>query len=322
MKKLVSFLMIMVLALSMLAGCTEAQGDGGYRIAIVQQLDHTSLEEICGAVEARLQALSEEKGVSVEIKRFNGQNDPTILGQIGAQIADGGFSAVIPVGTLAAQSMVSATEGLEIPVICGAVSDPEEAGLANIPGVTGTSDALNTAFILDMMLAMNPDIQTVGLLYSNSEPNSKMPIAHMKEILEEKGIAYLEKTGHTADEVMAAASALVGRVDAVFTPTDNAVMNVAGAVAEMLNKNGIPHYTGADSFVSAGAFATCGVNYEELGKYTADMAMDLLENGNCPQFHVMDGGIIACNTDTARQLRLDVAPFAEMANTVKEITTE
>ena len=67
---------------------------------------------------------------------------------------------------------------------------------------------------------------------------------------------------------MTAASSMVGQVDAVFTPTDNVVMAAAAAVSETLTKGGIPFYTGADSFVTAGAFATCGVNYTELGTYT------------------------------------------------------
>ena len=173
-----------------------------------------------------------------------------------------------------------------------------------------------------MMLKANPDIETVGLLYSNSEANSVTPIREAKEYLDSKGIAYLEKTGNTTDEILTAASAMVGRVQAVFTPTDNVVMAAASAVAEILNEAGIPHYTGADSFVTAGAFATCGVNYTELGTYTADMAVDILLGGAVPEYHVMDGGIITVNTDTAKALGLDYSVFKDMAGTVKEVTTQ
>ena len=217
--------------------------------------------------------------------------------------------------------MTTATEDTDIPVIYAAISDPESSGLTGIENLTGTSDALNTPFILDMMLAVQPDIQTVGLLYSRSEINSEVPIAQAKEYLDEKGIAYIEKTGNTADEVLSAASELAGRCDAVFTPTDNTVMAVESAVAEILNEAGVPHYTGADSFVACGAFTTCGVNYTELGEKTAEMAFDILMGGEIPEFHVMDGGIITVNTETAAQLDIDYAPFFDMANTVKEITT-
>ena len=99
-------------------------------------------------------------------------------------------------------------------------------------------------------------------------------------------------------------------------------MAAAGAVAEIFNEAGIPFYTGADSFVTAGAFTTCGVNYSELGAYTADMAVDILLGGEIPEYHVMDGGIITVNTDTAKALNLDYSVFSSMAGTVKEVTTE
>ncbi|MBR4991064.1 MAG: ABC transporter, partial [Oscillospiraceae bacterium] len=201
------------------------------------------------------------------------------------------------------------------------ISDPEGAGLTDIPTVTGVSDALNTNFIMDMMFAADPSIQSVGLLYSNSEINSEAPIRDAKAYLDAKGIAYVEKTGNTANEVIAAASDLVGRVDAVFTPTDNVVMATEAAVAELLNGAGIPHYTGADSFVTSGAFATCGVNYTELGTKTADIAFDILQGGAIGDFHIMDGGIITVNTETAQMVGLSAEVFKTMANTIISVTT-
>ena len=303
-----------------------------FHIAIVQQLDHASLDEIRLAVEDELTKAAADKGFQVSYKEFNGQNDNTVLNQIGAQVVSDKYDAIIPIATLAAQCMATAADGTDIPVIYAAdgtnppiiyaaVSDPATAGLTDIPNVTGTSDALNTAFILDMMLAAQPDVKTVGLLYSNSEANSQTPIAQAKEYLEQKGIAYIEKTGNSTDEILTAASSLVGRVEAVFTPTDNAVMACEGAVAEILNQAGIAHYTGADSFVAAGAFTTSGVNYTELGTYTADMAVDILLGGAVPEYHVMDGGIITVNTDTAEALGIDYSVFKTMANTVTEVTT-
>ena len=304
------------------AAAPAAEGGKEYKVAIVQQLDHASLDEIRVAIEAELEAKAAEKGIAFTYKDFNGQNDATVLNQIGAQVVSDGYDAIIPIATLAATTMATATEDNQIPVIYAAISDPGEAQLTGIANVTGTSDALNTPFILDMMLKANPDIETVGLLYSNSEANSVTPIREAKEYLDSKGIAYLEKTGNTTDEILTAASAMVGRVQAVFTPTDNVVMAAASAVAEILNEAGIPHYTGADSFVTAGAFATCGVNYTELGTYTADMAVDILLGGAVPEYHVMDGGIITVNADTAAKLGIDYSVFKDMAGTVKEVTTQ
>ena len=301
---------------------TESTADATtYKVAIVQQLDHTSLDEIRTAIEAELDAKAAEKGITIEYKDFNGQNDATTLNQIGTQVVSDGYDAVIPIATLAAQCMATACESTKTPVIYAAISDPAAADLTDIDYVTGTSDALNTQSIMDMIFAVQPEAKTIGLLYSNSEANSTTPIAEAKAYLDAKGIAYVEKTGNTNDEIMTAANALVGQVDAVFTPTDNVVMAAAAAVSETLTNAGIPFYTGADSFVTAGAFATCGVNYTELGTYTADMALDILETGTVPEYHVMDGGIITVNTETAAALDLDYSAFNDLAGTVVEVET-
>ncbi len=319
MKKLFSICLSLMLVLMALAGCGK-QDDGVVNIAIVQQLDHASMDEIRMAIQAELDVQSEALGIEIRYQAFNGQNDGTVLSQIGAKILGGSYDVVIPIGTLAAQQMVVAMDG-RIPVVYAAVSDPEHAGLTGFDNVTGTSDALNTQFMLDMMLAVQPEAKTVGLLYSSSEPNSATPIAQAKAYLDSKGITYIEKTGTTADEVLAAANSLAGRVDAVFTPTDNAIMACEGAVADVLTKAGVPHYAGADSFVTAGAFATCGVSYRDLGTKTAQMAVELVTRDQVPEFHVMAGGIITVNTETAAALNLDHAPFAQMAGTVIEVTT-
>ena len=98
-------------------------------------------------------------------------------------------------------------------------------------------------------------------------------------------------------------------------------MAAEASVAELFNADGIAHYTGADSFVLSGAFTTCGVNYTELGTKAADMAFDILLGGEIGDFHVMDGGIITVNTDTAAAIGVDYSVFASMANTVNEVTT-
>ena len=303
------------------SAATADNAGKSYRIAIVQQLDHASLDEIRKAIEAELNAKAAAQGITVEYTEFNGQNDTSTLNQIGTQVVNDKYDAIIPIATLAAQCMVNAATDSQTPVIYAAISDPAAAGLTDLPNVTGTSDALNTGFILDMMLAANPNVKTVGLLYSNSEANSTTPIADAKKYLDGKGIAYVEKTGNTADEILAAVSSMTDKVDAVFTPTDNVVMASAAAVSEALTAAKIPFYTGADSFVEAGAFATCGVNYTDLGTTTADMALDVLATGSFPAYHVMDGGIITVNSDTAAALGLDISVFNSMAGTVKTVKT-
>ena len=322
MKKVICVLTSIMMMLALFAGCAAtapALDSKTVKVAIVQQLDHSSLDEIRTAVKDKLTALAGEQGITLEISEYNGQNDASTLNQIGADIVGDKVDLIIPIATLAAQCMVTAADGTNTPIVYAAISDPVAAGLTDIPNVTGTSDALNTAYMLDMMLAVQPDVKTVGLLYSLSEVNSETPIAEAKAYLDSKGIAYVEKTGNTTDEIVSATSSLVGRVDAVFTPTDNVVMAAESAVAEILNGAGIPHYAGADSFVQAGAFATCGVNYTELGNKTAEMAMELLLGAPAPAFHVMEGGIITVNPAAAKAAGIDYSVFSDMAGTVIEV---
>lgn len=140
--------------------------------------------------------------------------------------------------------MATCAEDTKTPVVYAAISDPEAAEMTDIDYVTGTSDALNTKFILDMMLAQDPEVKKVGLLYSLSEDNSKTPIAEAKAYLEERDRIHRE-TANTNDEVITAASALIAEdVDAIFTPTDNVIMSAELAIYESLAEAGIPHYTG------------------------------------------------------------------------------
>ncbi len=339
-KRAVSVVLAAVMTTLMAAGC--GQNSGGtpqdaagapaevaekttYRIAVVKQMDHASLDEIADAVCEELDQIASDQGISISYEVHSGQGDQSVLTQIGTQAISDGVDAIIPVATLAAQVMATCAEETKTPVVFAAISDPESADMTGIDYVTGTSDALNTAFIMDMMLAQNPNVQKVGLLYSLSEDNSTKPIAEAKEYLDGKGIAYVEKTANTNDEVITAASTLISEgVDAVFTPTDNVIMAAELAIYEDLAEAGIPHYTGADSFVRNGAFATCGVNYTELGHETADLAYRALTEGMeaLEDFYLTDGGIITVNTETAEVLGTDSSVFADMGEVVEVTTTE
>ena len=296
-----------------------------YNIAIVKQMDHASLDEIANAVSAELDAIAEENNITINYEIYSGQNDQTTLMQIGNQAVADGVDAIIPIATLAAQVMTVCAEDTQTPVIYAAISDPEAAEMTGIDYVTGTSDALNTTMILDMMLAVDPNVQNVGLLYSLSETNSATPIADAKAYLEEKGISYTEQTANTNDEVISAASILIADgVDAIFTPTDNVIMAAELAIYEDLAAAGIPHYTGADSFVRNGAFATCGVNYTTLGAETADLAYTAITEGmdGLEDYYLSEGGIITVNTETAETLGIDYSVFSDMGEIVEVQTTE
>lgn len=313
----------MVLALGMMLSFAGCEGEGSasddVKIAIVKQLDHASMDEIAVAVEKGIKDSAGDK--EVEIEHFSGQNDPSTLQQISAELISDDVDVIVPIGTLAAQQIVTAVEGTDIKVVFSAVSAPEESGLTGIDYLTGVSDALNTEFIMDMMFKLDPDVKSVGLLYSMSEANSTPFIESAKTYLDSKGVSYIEKTGNTNDEIIAAVNSVLDQVDAIFTPSDNVVMAAELAIAETLADNGIPHYTGADSFVRNGAFATAGVNYTDLGIKSGEMAFDLATGGEVKEFVTMPGGIITINTETADTLDVDYSVFSDMGTVVEVQTT-
>ena len=203
------------------AGNAGTEEKTTYKVAIVKQLDHASLDEIANAIAAELDALAEKNGVVIDYGEiYSGQNDQTTLQQIGSQAIADDVDVIIPIATLAAQTMTAAASDTKTPVIYAAISDPEAAELTGIDYVSGTSDALNTEQIMQMMFTRNTPMKKVGLLYSKSEANSAKPIEEAKKYLDENGVEYIEANGNTNDEVIQAASALVGAgVDAIFTPT-------------------------------------------------------------------------------------------------------
>lgn len=306
-------------------GKNDAENSAALNVAVIKQLDHASLDEIANAITAKLDAIASEKGITINYTVYSGQNDQTVLKQIADQAVADKVDAIIPIATLAAQVATVSAEESKTPVIYAAISDPKAAELTGIDYVTGTSDGLNTEFIMDMMFAQNPDLNKVGILYSLSEINSATPVAEAKAYLDSKGIEYVEATGNTNDEVVAAASTLIASdVQAVFTPTDNVVMAAELAIYEDFANAGILHYAGADSFVRNGAFATCGVNYTDLGTKTAELAYNAMTDGmdGLQEYYLMDGGIITVNTETAAAANADYSAFADMGQLVEVVTSE
>lgn len=310
----------------------QVQGDGTvYKVGIVQYVDDASLNQIEKAIEEELDAKSAELGVTFDYAdyTYNGQADASTLNQIAADLVAEGVDVIIPIATPAAMIMQNATEENQIPVVFSAVSDPVGAGLVasmDAPGanITGTSDALDTQAVLNLIMAANPQTAKLGLLYCKSEPSSDAPIAEAIAFCEANGIAYVEKTGTTVAELSAGADALVAEgVDAIFTPTDNTVMTAELAIYEKFIEAKIPHYTGADSFALNGAFCGYGVNYAQLGTATADMAVEILMGASpaTTAVQTLDNGIVTVNTETAEAIGLDYSMFADMCDELKEIIT-
>ena len=263
---------------------SSAEG-AAYTIGICNYVDDASLNQIVDNMQGRLAELGEENGVHFAVSYDNCNADANVLSQIVANFEADGVDLMVGVATPVAMTMQAATEESGTPVVFAAVSDPVGTGLVDsmeAPGanITGTSDALDTASIMNLIFAKDPDADMIGLLYDVGQDASTAAIAEAKAYLDERQVAYKEYTGTNVDEVgLAAQAAIADEVDAIFTPTDNTIMTAELSIYEGLAGAGIPHYTGADSFALNGAFLGYGVDYVNLGRNTADMVADILLNG-------------------------------------------
>lgn len=327
-KKLVCGVTAAALALSFAAcgaapsvsapGSLSDQVKAEYTIGIVQYMQHSSLDEICAAVQSELELLSLTTDTKVKVVVKNGQGDTPTLNDICTLFVSDGVDLIIPIATPAATAAVTATEGTDIPLVFSAVTDPVAAQLVNsmdAPGgrVTGTSDYIDTDLILKLATVQNPELKKIGLIYNLGEPNSTSTIEKMKPSLDAKGIAYSESTVTTPGEVQMATQKLISDgVEAIFVPIDNTVASALSVLADEAIEAGVPVYTAADSMVRDGGLATTGVNYTKLGEMTAQMAFDVLYNKQDPAampVQVLNDGIITVNTTTAKALGIDPSVF-------------
>ena len=296
---------------------SSAMAGETFKVGIVNYVDHASLNQIVASVESRLDELGKEKGVTFDYADYyaNAQADQSNLNQIGADLVADGVDVI-----------VAAVEDTEIPVVYSAVTDPAAAGFDGGENMTGTSDALNTAAIMNLILAADPEINTIGLLYDLSQDSSTQAIADAKAFCDEKGIQYIEKNGTTTAEVQMAAEALVAAgVKAVFTPTDNTIMTAELSIYETFTEAGVMHFTGADSFALNGAFVGYGVDYVQLGEATADMVAEILCDGKSAAempYQTFDNGIVTINTETAQALGFEGDKLDALKEAFKPYCTE
>lgn len=334
MKKALALVISLMMVFSLVSLASAEEAKTAFKIGICNFVDDASLNQIIQNIRERLGEIEADKGVTFEIKEDNCNLDTSVMQQIIANFIADEVDLMVGVATPVAIGMQGATADNGIPVVFAAVSDPMSAELVSsleAPGanITGTSDFLDTAAVLNLIFAANPDAKKVALLYNPSEDASATPIAAAKEFLTEKGIEYKEYMGANVSEVIQAAEAIVSdEMDAVFTPTDNTIMAAELSIYETLAEAKIPHYTGADSFALNGAFLGYGVDYANLGRETADMIAAILVEGADPAtlpVKLFDNGTATVNTETCAAIGFDFETikeaFAPFCTQVVEITT-
>ena len=283
-RKLLAPLLVVGILLTSLISLHQLKADKKkdvFRIGISQFITHQSLDATREGFVDELAKQGYVDGKNIEIDLQNAQGEQRNLKTISQQLAESS-DVVLAIATPSAQSLANTTQ--TTPVIFSAVTDPVSAKLVESrehPGgnVTGTSDQSSDAIStqINLIKKVLPKAKTIGILYTQSEPNSVVQKDEAKRLLEEKGFTVVEKTILDSNNVKAAAESLMAEVDMVFVPTDNIISSTMETIKQVSIKHKIPVFGGSTEMVAVGGLYNYGTNYEELGRQTARMLVRVLK---------------------------------------------
>ena len=251
------------------------------RVAVVQPLTHTSLNQIRDTIVSKLEA----SDIDFEIVTKNAEGDSAALSTILENVKNDGVDILVPIATSTAQSAKMVFDGTDVSVVFAAVSDPVAAGLTgeDCGFITGVSNNIPAAEIVNLISDFQPDYKLIGFLYTSSETNSVSTINAAKAYCDANGIAYEEVSIANLSELQTAVETLISKgVDALYTGNDNSIASAMSTYIDVAYEYGIPVYCGADSMVADGGFATIGVDYVQLGGQVADI-VERIANGEQPE---------------------------------------
>ena len=283
-RKLLAPLLVVGILLTSLISLHQLKADKKkdvFRIGISQFITHQSLDATREGFVDELVKQGYVEGKNIEIDLQNAQGEQRNLKTISQQLAESS-DVVLAIATPSAQSLANTTQ--TTPVIFSAVTDPVSAKLVESrehPGgnVTGTSDQSSDAIStqINLIKKVLPKAKSIGILYTQSEPNSVVQKDEAKRLLEEKGFTVVEKTILDSNNVKAAAESLMTEVDMVFVPTDNIISSTMETVKQVSIKHKVPVFGGSTEMVALGGLYNYGTNYEELGRQTARMLVRVLK---------------------------------------------
>ena len=283
-RKLLAPLLVVGILLTSLISLHQLKADKKkdvFRIGISQFITHQSLDATREGFVDELAKQGYVEGKNIEIDLQNAQGEQRNLKTISQQLAESS-DVVLAIATPSAQSLANTTQ--TTPVVFSAVTDPVSAKLVESrehPGgnVTGTSDQSSDAIStqINLIKKVLPKAKTIGILYTQSEPNSVVQKDEAKRLLEEKGFTVVEKTILDSNNVKAAAESLMAEVDMVFVPTDNIISSTMETVKQVSIKHKVPVFGGSTEMIAVGGLYNYGTNYEELGRQTARMLIRVLK---------------------------------------------
>lgn len=313
MKKLSVLLLTVILVVTMFTGCTKKKDDV-FHIGVNQLVEHAALDaSYKGFVDALAEA-GYVDGEKIKIDYQNAQGDQSNANTIATKLVNDNNDLILAIGTPSAQAVANATK--DIPILITAVTDPAGASLVasnEAPGgnVSGTSDMTPVKTQIKLLTQLVPTAKKIAVLYSSSEINSKIQVEIAKEAAKEYNIEVQEATVSSTNEIQQTVESLIGKVDAIYIPTDNMIAKAMPTVASVANANGIPTIVGESGMVDAGGLATYGIDYYELGKLTGKQAVKIIEGtattADMPIEYIADENMeLVINQDVATQLGITI----------------
>ncbi len=327
MKKLVVILMVLVTALAA-GGCSGQNTATGsktdqVKIGVIQIVEHPALD---AARKGFLDALADKgyvDGQNIVVDYQNAQGDQGNLQTIANKFVQDKDNLVLAIATPSAVAMANATS--QTPILITAVTDPVSAKLVKSndkpeTNVTGTSDMNPVADQLKLIKEIVPTSKKIGIIYNSSEVNSQVQVDMADKAAPGLGLELVKVTVTASSEVMQAAQSMVGRVDAIYIPTDNMVVSSLAAVIKIGEQNRLPIFAAESNSVENGAIATVGIDYYQLGRMTGEMAIRII-NGEKPQdmaIQQQQGTDLVLNLKAAQNMGVTV-PEAVIARASKVI---
>lgn len=310
-----------LLALAPLAGCGGNSGSGSaaagfdYTIGVLQLTEHSALD---AANDGFVKAIK-KSGLKVKIDQKNAQNDQSTCKSIADKFVGDNVDLIYAIATPAAQAAAGATA--DIPIVGCAITDYAASGLVQDndkpdTNVTGASDLTPVAEQLEMMQKVLPDVKKVGLLYCTAESNSDVQIKAAKKELDKLGLEYTDFTVSSSNEIQSVVESAVGKVDALYSPTDNTIAAGASQVGQICKENKLPFVTGEEGMCMAGGLFTLSINYKDLGYAAGEMAVKILKGEAKPEDmpikHLSSKDLVVVkNDETAEALGIDLSALDE-----------
>lgn len=251
-------------------------------IGVIQYMQHGSLDENYEGFLAGLEAAGYIEGENLTINFQNASGEVGNCQQICNLFANSDTDLVFAIATPAAQSAVNVFQETDIPVVFSSVTDAVEAGLVDSneePGknVTGTLDMPVIADQIAVIKEVLPEAEKIAILYTSSEANSEIQAEQAQEAAEELGLEAILQASSTSNDIPQVISSVVGTVDAIYIPSDNAFASAMATVNRTAVENQIPVFCAVEAMIEEGGIATTAIDYYELGVQTAEMAVRILE---------------------------------------------